>query len=67
MRNVGNNISDGEKHTVIFEPNVWNKVKVIAEENNMTVSYVINELIKNIDSVENRVAFVFNTEIKGEK
>lgn len=66
MKNVGNSIPNGEKHTVIFEQPVWEKIKNIAEDNNMTVSYIINALIKNIDSVESKTVFIFNEREKGD-
>lgn len=62
----GKKILNGDKHCVTFEPVVWRKLQEIAQNNGMTISYVINELVKNVDTCENTTIFTFKTNSKDE-
>ena len=49
--------ADCRKHTVSIENEQWNKLERFANENNVTISYILNELIRSVDNFENRPRF----------
>ncbi len=44
--------ADCRKHTVSVENEQWKKLERLANENNVTISYILNELIRSVDNFE---------------
>lgn len=46
-----------QKHCVSIENSQWDKLQRFANESNVTISYILNELIKGVEKFENRSSF----------
>lgn len=57
VRSKRQSSADCRKHTVSIENTQWDKLQRFADENNVTISYILNELIRSVEEFENRPRF----------
>ncbi len=53
-----------KKHTITIEDELWDKLEKFASDNNVTVSRILNELIRSVNSCESVTSFTIGK--KGE-
>lgn len=53
-----------KKHTITIEDELWDKLEKFANDNNVTVSRILNELIRSVNSCESVTSFTIGK--KGE-
>lgn len=58
------NSNDCKKHTVSIENEQWAKLERFAADNNVTVSRILNELIRSVSSCESVTSFTIGKEQK---
>lgn len=54
-----------KKHTITIEDELWDKLEKFANDNNVTVSRILNELIRSVNSCESVTSFTIGK--KGEQ
>ena len=58
-RNLSGCQTDAEKHNITFDKECWEKLKVLAGKNGMTISAVVNGIIKSVSDIECRMSVEF--------